>query len=98
MAANEDDQLPPDPFEVDLPEFVLEGPHSEEIIGYVQEFANAKYDYSALLHQRSFRELRAAVWALSEEQARMVLLRAVAASIAIHMNDRARFSAWVEKQ
>ena len=90
--------LPEDPFTRDLPDFTLEGPHAEEILSFVREFANAKYDYSALLHQRSFRELRTAVWALSEEQARTVLLRAITTSIALHMKDTERFSAWVEMQ
>jgi hypothetical protein len=95
---NGPDDLPEDPFERDIPEFQLEGPYADEILSFVHKFANAKLDYSALLHQQSFRELANAVWALTDEQARTVLLRAITTSIAIHMNDPERFSAWVEKQ
>ena len=91
------DDLPEDPFPIDGPGFEdFTGPHADEIRQFVHEFADARYDYSALLHQQTFRELRAAVWALDEERARTVLLRAIATSIAVHMNDGERFAAWVE--
>ena len=93
------EDLPEDPFTVNVPDFVdFTGPHADEIRAFLHEFANAKFDYSALLRQQSFRELRAAVWALDEERARAVLLRAIATSICMHMNDQERFTRWVEAQ
>lgn len=92
-------ELPDDPFAEDVPLFdEFSGPHADEIRHFVREFASAKLDYSALLHQQSFRELRAAVWALDDERARTVLLRAITTSIARHMRDPERFARWVEAQ
>lgn len=65
---------------------------------FVHEFGQAKFDYSALLHQQSLRELRRAIWTLDEERARTTLLRAIATSICIHMNDPQRFASWCEAQ
>jgi hypothetical protein len=98
------DDIPDDPFDFKVPAFEnFTGPHAEEIKTFVKDFAAAKFDYSALLHQQSFRELRIAIWALDEEQVRNTLLRAIATSIYLHMKDHMsddpeRFIRWVEAQ
>jgi hypothetical protein len=93
------EDLPEDPFAINVPDFAeFAGPHADEIRAFVREWASARFDYSALLRQQSFRELRAGVWALDEERVRATLLRAIATSIYLHMNDAERFSRWVEAQ
>jgi hypothetical protein len=95
-----DEQLPDDPFPSGVPDWVdfSTVPNADELREFLEEFASAKLDYSALLHQQTFRKLRAAVWALYEGRARAVLLRAVATSIALNMNDQARFKQWAEAE
>jgi hypothetical protein len=99
MSDDNASDLPDDPFEMDVPGFeAFTGPKADEIREFAREFAAAKYDYSALLHQQSFHELRTAIGALTDAQVRAVLLRAVVTSVHRHMNDYERFVRWVEKQ
>jgi hypothetical protein len=93
------DYMPEDPFVLDLPGFeTLTGSHADEIRRFITEFASGRFDYSALLHQQSFLKLRTAIWALDDERARAVLLRAIATSVALHMNDPKRFAQWIAPQ
>ena len=91
------DDFPQDPFELKLPG--LENA-PEDVQKFFRDFSNAKYDYSALLRQQSFRKLRTAVGALDEDQLRSALLRAVTTSILMHMTmqmeDPERFALWLE--
>jgi hypothetical protein len=91
------EDFPEDPFELKLPG--LENA-PEDLQRFVRNLADAKYDYSALLHQQSLRELRAAVGALNEDQIRAALLRAIMVSIHRHMveqmHDPQRFALWLQ--
>lgn len=93
------DELPDDPFEIDLSQLEgFTGPRADEIRRLAREYASAGLDFSALLHQRSFLELRSAIGAMDEERVRTVLLRAVVTSVHRHMDDEYRFVSWMEDQ
>ena len=66
------------------------GPRGDDISAPERSPSGAR-DYSSGVTE-------GAVWALDEERARAVLLRAISTSICLHMNDAERFSRWVEAQ